>query len=830
MTEHSGFILAGAWPGSSEMAWGGLEMELKSRGRAIAGQYDTQLEIRQGVQHMSGPFIDGAGIPLASKRETTLQESAKTDHTCSSVAESARLALTQAKNDMVDIVQQAEKDITAKRQKAATAKAELRAMATPLTAAAVEAKCQAIDAQLEVDEHTIEVVANLSAKAVNTTSAAEVAGYGSRVTDLTLTYPASTGTGSSSSAATPMSAGGLGSAPAPAAPAPAVPVSGGEGGVQSVGYDVGDSGETNTTELAANNSQNGVNAGSGTRNTPHIEPASAVTNDAGTPASGASQGASGGSVLGKMMSPLSSLGSGGSAAGGGSPLSSMSSMGSGLGNFGNAGGASPAGAQPASMLNPGAAAMPGAGLGTGAGTGAGAGAGGGSGLAGLGAGAAETSAKLAAGAVNSVSNGLGAVANAGSQVAQNVAPVAAQLAAQTAPVNPAAATSPASMGGMGGAPPMGMMPPGGSMGGAPPVSPVSGGGSGLTPPPAPAAPPAGGGGPSTPSIQGGSPGAQFAPVGLPQQHHPGIRGVDAGGASGAVLIDRAMAAGADVITALLAQTTLAGHIGIDYAVSLIYERTGGVTAWLATSEGASYVPMGVRIPQDVKLAINDRILGTQLRAATAEAGGANPLQVIVEHAKAREMAGVGTHVLAIASSIKMANQMEWAHEVSAQPVEVLAAKFATFEGASAAAANIGHTHHRCEISMPWEWQQANSFDNQGRLRIAAKYMHLAMSAGGLNGAASEEVLRLFEMRAPISDELWGKVQQERLMALVEYDTAKSRISYGAPGLARLLAKARAAEVMESLRHYDTAEGFADLLYATRLAGAPLSPADAAVAA
>mgnify|MGYP003324006578 CR=1 FL=1 len=230
--------------------------------------------------------------------------------------------------------------------------------------APLSAREKALYAQLEVDEHTIEVVANLSAKAVNTTSAAEVAGYGSRVTDLTLTYPASTGTGSSSSAATPMSAGGLGSAPAPAAPAPAVPVSGGEGGVQSVGYDVGDSGETNTTELAANNSQNGVNAGSGTRNTPHIEPASAVTNDAGTPASGASQGASGGSVLGKMMSTLSSLGSGGSAAGGGSPLSSMSSMGSGLGNFGNAGGASPAGAQPASMLNPGAAAMPGAGLGT----------------------------------------------------------------------------------------------------------------------------------------------------------------------------------------------------------------------------------------------------------------------------------------------------------------------------------------------------------------------------------------------------------------------------------------------------------------------------------
>jgi hypothetical protein len=66
-------------------------------------------------------------------------------------------------------------------------------------------------------------------------------------------------------------------------------------------------------------------------------------------------------------------------------------------------------------------------------------------------------------------------------------------------------------------------------------------------------------------------------------------------------------------------------------------------------------------------------------------------------------------------------------------------------------------------------------------------------------------------------------------ALVEYDLAKMRVSYGAPELARILATVRAAEVMESLRHYDTVEGCADLLYATRLAGAPLSPDAAAVA-
>ena len=47
-----------------------------------------------------------------------------------------------------------------------------------------------------------------------------------------------------------------------------------------------------------------------------------------------------------------------------------------------------------------------------------------------------------------------------------------------------------------------------------------------------------------------------------------------------------------------------------------------------------------------------------------------------------------------------------------------------------------------------------------------------------------------------------------------------------PGIPRTLATARAAEVVLCLREYHTAEGCADLLYATRLAGAPLNPAAA----
>jgi len=344
---------------------------------------------------------------------------------------------------------------------------------------------------------------------------------------------------------------------------------------------------------------------------------------------------------------------------------------------------------------------------------------------------------------------------------------------------------------------------------APPAVPLSG---------PPSAPPSAGGAP--PSMGGVPPGAQYAPLAMPQQAHGGVRSIGADGATGSVLIDQAAAVGADVIAAMLTQTALAGYISIDFAVSLIYERTGGVTAWLATSEGASAIPLGMRIPQDVKLAVNDPVIGRDLWSTSAAGGGANPLQIITEHAKAREMAAVGTTVLAVASATP--GVAEWAKELEARPVQLDAASVRPV-------ADLGHTLHRCEVAMPWEWRQANAFDAHDRLRIAARHMHMAMTAGHLNGAASEQVMRLFERREPISDELWDGVHKDRMNALVKYDLAKMRLSYGAPELARLLATVRAAEVIESLRHYDTVEGCADLLYATRLAGAPLSPDAAAVA-
>src|SRR5271166_4317981 len=378
------------------------------------------------------------------------------------------------------------------------------------------------------------------------------------------------------------------------------------------------------------------------------------------------------------------------------------------------------------------------------------------GLASLGSGVAESSARMASGAISGAAGGLGAVGNVGNQVAQNVATAAAQ-----APQQAAAAANPAA----------------------------------LTTPAA-----------ATPA--GGAPMAMMPPAG------------GAAGATSDVLFEQAMDAGHDVIAAMIAQTTARGYIPIEFAVSLIWERTGAVAAWMATSEGASYIPLGARVPQDVRLAVTDPVVGRELCEATAAAGGTNPLEVVVRHAEAREMAAPGARVLAIASSLPMAQVIDWAGAVGARPVSVDPKKLGP------AADLDGHMVHRCAVAMPWEWRQANAFTEQDRLRVAARHMHMAATAGHLSGAACEKVIRLFEERKPIDDALWEAVRNERFIALVEYEMANRARGEGGSEPARALATARAAEVIECLRHYDTAEGCADLLYATRLAGAPLSPAAA----
>lgn len=135
--------------------------------------------------------------------------------------------------------------------------------------------------------------------------------------------------------------------------------------------------------------------------------------------------------------------------------------------------------------------------------------------------------------------------------------------------------------------------------------------------------------------------------------------------------------------------------------------------------------------------------------------------------------------------------------------------------------------HRCAVGVPWEWRQANLFTEKDRLQVAARHMHMANLSGHHYGPSGEQVMRLFEERKPIDDDLWKKVGSEWTAALVNYQMAAGmREQPGGDNPCDAFKAARAAEVIQCLKHYESAEGCADLLYATRLAGAPLNPAAA----
>ena len=308
---------------------------------------------------------------------------------------------------------------------------------------------------------------------------------------------------------------------------------------------------------------------------------------------------------------------------------------------------------------------------------------------------------MASGAVNTATNAVSAATNIGTNVAHNVAQAAAQ-----APAGPAATTTPASVGGpvSAAAPPMGMMPPPAAAAGGPgPVSPVTGAPAAAAP--TPTSPAAG----AAPLSSAAAPSAASAGafVGAGGGAGPSIRGIGADGATGDVIFDQAMDAGRDVITSLVAQTMGSGYVDIQYAASLIWERGGTISAWLATSEGASYIPLGVRIPQDVRLAVTDPIVGHKLWSESAEAGGANPLETIVRQAEAREQAAPGARVLAVASTLPMDQVIDWAGAVGARPVSVNPREVQASKGIADPS-----MAHRCAVAMPWNGVSSTGSPNR----------------------------------------------------------------------------------------------------------------------
>lgn len=767
-TEHSPAILAGSWPSQSVTAWSSYSTTLDAAARNLFTQLDTQHDIRDLLAPMEGNFIDAAR-GLEATCETALENRIEAYRHVSKQALWGANELHATKADLVEIVNKAEEDISEVRQAAAKAKA-----ANPLAA-------PQIDSQLASNEAATVARATALARARDLQGSGTVAALAADIARWTAPHTAP-------------SAGGTPTPPAPPhAPQPSPPAPRG-GGARATPVDQhrpirenpesGHQGQEGQHQPGKQYQESGWRQPEAGSHGPGSSPLSNSPGTGSAPSPGSGGGGSAGSMINSLMKPMT---------GGSSPASSAG-RGGGLGNSGTGSGPSAGQLGNANAASPSSAAAAGRG-------------GGGAGLAGLGSGIAEVSTRAASGAISGAANGLGAISNVGSQVAQNVAAGAAAVPAATPP-------PPAPSGG-GAGPPMAMMPP--PAGGGPStVTPVASGPGGPAAPPASAPPSTGG---AAAPAAGSPAGPQVTPMVLPQR---GTRGIGADGASGEALVAQAMDVGQAMIAALLTQTLGVGYIGIDYAVSLISERTGSVSAWLATSEGASYIPLGVRVPSDVRLALTDPVIGHNLFEKAAAAGGANALEIVVRHAEAREMAAPGIRVLAIASSMPMEQMIDWASAVGARPVSVLA------EQAASVAAVEGPMVHRCAVAMPWEWRQANAFNDQQRLQVAARHMHMAASAGHLRGAACEKVMRLFEGRKPIEGSLWEDVRTERFMALVDYELEMQSQGQGGSDPARLLGSARAAEVIECLRHYDTAEGCADLLYAARLAGAPLNPVAAVV--
>ena len=799
---HADVILGTLWPLQSESAWQTFAAAIKSEATRLFGEDGAQQDILRLVAvDQAGAFIEAA-TNLVRVSIATLETRYQTYNDASSVAQGVATRIWAIKLRMAESVATAETAIT-------NAKNELEPQIQAATASLDGLRASQLTADLQGRITAAITQAQIEVAAEAATGAAEIAALNTKI-----------GGASSDAAggATPLDWDG-GGAGIPAAPAMPVPTTPGGNGVQAVNYDTFKEGteplsdrmpgtrqaEEPTLSQAAQDSnrfpdevraRDATSAPHGDAGKSAMPPAASApsTGGAGSPAS---SGGSPASVLGSAMRPMSSA-----------PSSSASPASSGA----------PASGSPSSAVS-GTGAQTGSGGAGAAGTGSGAASGVSRAVGGAsaGAGIAETSARMGTGAVSAAANTMGTAGNVGAQIAQSATSAAAPPPAAGPPPAPAGTPAPAA-----GPAPMAMLPP--------TTAPVAGG---LPPAAGPAAP--GPGIPGTPQQQGpgsaptnfggttaGGPGANTTPVMVPMSQ---VRTVGLDGATGDVLIGQAADAARSILETVIAQTRHAGYgssQGFVWAVTVMAERTGGITAWLATSEGPSYIPRGVRVPDDVRLAVTDPVVGRQLWDAAAAAGGADPLEVLARHAELRDSAGPGGRVLALAATVPMARVMDWAATVGARPVSVDPRTI------DAAAAVGDQGQHRCAAAMPWEWQQANAFSEKQRLQVAVRHMMMAATAAHLTDAACERVTDAFDRGNPVTASDWADVRQAFAMACVNYEMTRAGapLSGASTTLERAFRTARAAEVVWCARDYASVTGCADLLYATRLAGAPLNSAAA----
>ncbi|MCT7373150.1 hypothetical protein [Mycolicibacterium llatzerense] len=786
---HAGLILGTLWPLQSESAWGAFAAALTAEAVRLFGEDDEQHGIlRQVAMDQYGAFIEAA-TRLVRISSNTLAARYKTYSDTSGTADAVGRRIWATKVHMAESVANAENTITA-------AENELNPKIVAAQAAGQAAAAAAFKGEL--DGRTAAAI-NLAQGEV-VTAAAEGA---ANITALDAKVVASQPSNESAAPANSMSWG-----TAPTAPPPTIPAD--NHVVQAVDYQRSLNGadRAGISEAATTNNDSG--------HLPHDNrdarvPEPTTHTEPGAASRGPEKTGSPASTPPVATSPPSS----GSSASGGGPSSVLASMvkpstaPTSAGSPASAAGSPPGTATPAGQT----AASSGTGTGTGS-----AGMNRAVSAASAGAGMAESAARMGTGAISATAaNALGAATNiSAQQVAQGAASAAgpvnpATLPAAGSPTPTSTTTGAVTAPPTAAAAPMTVMPA--------TTAPTVTGGPASTPPATVTAPSGLPGSTSSPSATSGP---VPAPMPMAQMHAVGAEATTSD-----VLIGQAADAARSILETLIAQTRRTGYgTGFVWAVSVIAERTGQFTAWLASSEGPSYVPRGVRIPEAVRLAVTDELSGRELWEAAAARGGADPLDLLVQHAQMLDAAAPGSRVLALAAGLPLDRVADHAALVGAHPVSV---DPRTIE---AAAAPPGDGQHRCAAVMPWEWQQANAFDDRKRLQVAAQYAAAAAETGHLYDPACRRVIDAFTRGRAISESDWADIRQAHAGACVNYDMAKMTAhavggaSDPAP-LERAFRTARAAEVVLCLREAHTAEGCADLLYASRLAGAPLSPGAAA---
>lgn len=780
---HADVILGTLWPLQSESAWNTFAAAITAEMMRLFQEDAAQHEVLELVaSDQDGTFITAA-VRLIRASIGTLEDRWAAYNAASSVADSVASRIWATKLSMAESVDAAESSITA-------AKNELGPQIDAALAALNPAQASALTAELEGRITAAITQAQTEVVAAAADAAAKIAALGAEISD----SRGRSRTLDTADGAEPMYWGSV-----PESPALPVPTDTSQGG-----YDTFNEGTQTLSDRMPETQQAeeptlSQAAQDSTRFPDEVTPQEAASNSAVTPeksspsvpsaASASTPMASSSPAASSAGNPSSMLGamtqqptSSTSTAPAGSPASATSSS-------------APASVQTSSGGNiSGAVRTSSAG-------------------ASMGAGITDAATRMGTGIV---SNALGAVINSGTQSAHSM------TAAAAAPPPPASGSA------VGGAPMAAMMPPGAVIASGLPPAATAPGASNVGPGLPGTSSSAQSGpnvttGPSGTALSGSA--ASATPVGVPMSQVPALGGVDHA-AAGDALIDQAAHAARSILESLIAQTRHVGYgstQGFAWGVTVIAERSGEFTAWLATSDGPSYIPLGVRVPDDVGLAVNDPVVGRHLWDESSAAGGANPLEVLTRQAELRDASAPGLRVLVLASTLPIDRVTDFAAAVGARPVSVDPRAIDPMPAPS------GGGQHRCAVAMPWEWKQAHAFSEQQRAQVAARQMLMAATAGHLTDWACQRVIGAFERGNPITTSDWADVNQARALAVANYDMARMGVSTGGRDAASpewAFRTARAAEVVWCLRDPLTAEGCADLLYATRLAGAPLNPAAA----